>query len=247
MKHAIHTSRNTPTDKQCCRRCVMQYIATLLTATVCTKCQMCKPRTFTPPGTAATRGARVYTPPRMAAEPRTTTGITERHGHRRPQRSTRGKRSEQPPNARASSTKDHAVQNPRSRDEQRRKRTCQSHSARKEDEHNRETPLPPTIKNSPTVTPSESVPSTERAVEHIGSDTSDAAHCAKAIIRTAHGGTVLDGDPDCGTERVRSDEIGILQNAGTKAAAALQTDVRAPYLHPAREGGQNPHKPAKLT
>ena len=56
------TSRKTPADTQCCRRCQTKP-ANYQTRQIFMRCQLWKPRIFTPPRTAATRDARIETPP----------------------------------------------------------------------------------------------------------------------------------------------------------------------------------------
>ena len=87
------------------------------------------------------------------------------------------------------------------------------------------------------------------ASEHIGIHTSSNAHpdCAEGNVQNPHGVTVLEGEPACDTHRERKQEKGRFQqpqalpDEGCRCLANQR--ARAPYLYPARDGGNNQHKP----
>ena len=179
------------------------------------RCQLWKPRIFTPPGTAAE--PRTRTEQEREARTRSTSKETQRN-------------AQQPQHARASHTEDHAAQNPRIRDRAAGKKDMPEPLR---DEHN---PRVATAgEEQPDCDPIQACPIYGEASEHIGILTSSNAHpdCAKATVHKPHGVTVLDGEPACATQRERMQEIGKLQ----KARATDQVRKRSEEATVRHKGG----------
>ena len=173
-------------------------------------------------------------------------GNTNREAKRRSTCKVTQRNAQQPPHARASSTKDHAAPNPRSRDR----------AAGQKDK-----PEPPgekqkmsTNRGSPNDTSGEEQPDCDthqdcathgEASEHIGIHISSNAHpdCVKGDVKNPHGVTEHEGEPACDTHRERRQEKGRFQqpqalpDEGCRCLANQRT--KAPYLYPARDGGNN--------
>ena len=152
-----------------------------------------------------------------------------------------------PPARRATPRRTHGA-----REEQRRKRTCQSQSARGgRRTTTRGMRLPPAVKNSLTVTPSKPVPAKERQLTTLATapptthiQTVPKPPFAKRTVRPCS----MVGQP-VAPKKERREEKGKRQNAGAipdGAAAALQTNMRAPYLYPARDGGIKPAQTSNI-
>ena len=170
------------------------------------KCQLCKPRIFTPPGTAATRDARICTRP-DGGRPGPGRNNKERRGYgqrsrRRTTTTTRpGLQHEGPRRAEPAEQRQSSGEKGQPRATQREA----------EDEHN-----PQVANDTGGEEPIQACAPYGEASDHIGSHTSSNAHpdCAEATIIKTHDVTVLNGEPACHTQRERRREIGQLQNAG---------------------------------
>ena len=171
------------------------------------RCQLCKPHTFTPPGTAA--------------RTRSTSKETQRN-------------AQQPPHARASSTEDHAAQNPRSRDRAAgQKDQPEPPGEEAEDEKNRRVANATGGEEQPNCDTIQACATTEKQVNTLAS-TLRATHIRTVPKRPSTNRTVL----SCS---MMSQPVTPRGNAGRKKAnfsnperfrtkAALQTNEREPGI-----------------
>ena len=91
------------------------------------------------------------------------------------------------------------------------------------------------------------------ASEHIGIHTTSNAHpdCPEATVQKPHGVTVLEGEPACDTHGERRQGKGRFQQPqalpGEGCRCLANQRQRAPYLYPARDGGTNHGETSKNT
>ena len=129
-----HTSRKTPADTQCCRRCQTKP-AKYQTGQIVMRCQLWEAPCFYPTRDGGHQQPVFILRPRTAAEPRTRTETTKRRGH--------GHRE----------TEDHAAQKPRSRDRAAGQKDQPDLSEKQKMRTTRGSSMQPALKNSRTVTP----------------------------------------------------------------------------------------------
>ena len=144
--------------------------------------------------------------------------------------------AQQPPHATASSTNDHAAQNPRSRDRAAgQKDQAEPTGEKQKMRTTRGSPMPPAVKNSRTVTPLVPVPPTEKQVNTMAS-TPPATHIWTVPKRPSTNRTVrpcsMMSQPvtpkgNAGRKKANFSKLG---RFWTKAAAALQTNEREPRI-----------------
>ena len=171
--------------------------------------------------------APYFYPAQDGGRPQDQDGKTSREAPRQSRCKVTQRNAQQPPNARASSTKDHTAPNPRQKDKP------ELPGERQKVSTNRGSPMTPAGKNSRTVTPLMPVPPTEKQVHTL------AFIPPATYIRTVSKGTSI----TCTVNPSRrKGEFSNPRHLRTKAAAALQTNARqtTPYLYPARDGGNNP-------
>ena len=166
---------------------------------------------------------RIFTPLATAARTRSTSKETQRNAR-------------QPPHAQASSTEDHAAQNPRSRDRAAgQKDQPEPPGEKRKMRKTGGSPMPPAVKNSRTVTPFRPVPPTEKQVNTLAS-TPRATHIRTVPKRPSTNRTVFScsmmSQPvtprgNAGRKKANFSNPGRFR---TKAAAALQTNEREPLI-----------------
>ena len=242
-----HTSRNTPADTKCCRRC--QTKPAKYQTRRSPRDASCVSPEFHPardggntskPGptkismTLQNHEPRIYTPPRTAADPRTRTNTTKRRGHgqeqgnaenvqrqqTRPGLQHRGPRRAEPTEQGQSSGAEGPARATRREAEDENKPRAANDTSGEEQSVN------DTVHACATH---------GEASVHIGIHTSSNAHpdCPEAIV-----------------DKPRQDEgkfqqLGRLQGEGCRCLANQRQ--RALYFFPARDGGNNQRKPEKYT
>ena len=144
--------------------------------------------------------------------------------------------AQQQPHARASSTKDHAAPNPRSRGQSSGAEGNASATRQEtEVEHKARVANATRGEEQPDCDTHQDCTTEGEASEHIGIHTSSNAHpdSPEATVHKPHDVTVLQDEPACDTQMERRQEEGKLQQLGTfraKAAAGLQTSDREPRI-----------------